>query len=81
MREVAAVEIEQVGAFLALLLEHGDAPQVAASVGEHGVGEVGAERHDAAVRVVRVQNEQRFLFLGRGREAECRDGGQCDYFL
>ena len=54
LREVAAVEIQQVGMLLSFLLYHFHAPKKAAAPGDGRVGQVFAQRHDAAMRVVGV---------------------------
>ena len=61
LREVSAIEEQQVGVFLSFLMQHGNAAQVSTAVGQHGVGQVGIQRQDGGVRVVGVQDGQRLL--------------------
>ena len=66
LREVAAVEEQQVRVQLALLLHHVGAAQVSSAARQGGVGQVCVERHDARVSVVGVQYDELLLLLGSG---------------
>ena len=61
LREVTAVEQQQVGILLPLFLEHRYTTEIASAIGQHGVGQVLVEWHDARVRVVGVQNGELLL--------------------
>ena len=75
LREVTAVEEQQVGMYGPLLPDHLQAPQVTAPPREGRIGQVGIERHHTTVRVVGMQDEQVF-FLGI-RGSRPHEQGDC----
>ena len=64
LREVATVEQQQVGMGTALFSYHGCPAHKTAAACHQGVGQIFAERKDAAVCVVGVENNDCFRLFG-----------------
>ena len=61
LREVAAVEKQQIRIHLALLLNHRHTAKITTTIRHRRIGEVRIDRHHARMGVVRMQHHQLFL--------------------
>ena len=66
LREVATVDEQQLGLFLAFLLDHGHPAQKAATTGQHRIGQGLLQREYAGMGIVGMEHHQflRLLSLG-----------------